>query len=309
MENLYDLAIIGGGPAGVAAGIYAARKKIKTILITESFESQSTVSDNIQNWIGIPSISGSELSKNLEKHLRTYADDIVNIKTGERVKNLEKENQNFKIKTTKGEYESKTVLITSGSRRKKLEVKGAEEFENRGITYCATCDGPLFSDMDVAVIGGGNAAFESAIQLAQYTKSVTLLQRSNFKADPITINKALEHPNIKAIKNTEILEIKGDKFVSSIVYKQKDSSETIELPVKGIFVEIGANPSVDYIMKGLVELNERDQVIIDHKTQRTSHSGIWAAGDCTDTLYRQNNIAVGDAIKALENIFYYLRAR
>jgi alkyl hydroperoxide reductase subunit F len=309
-EIIYDLAIIGGGPAGVAAGVYAARKKIKTIFLTESFHSQSTVSDNIQNWIGNVSISGPKLAEDLEKHLRAYADNIVEIKTGSRVKSLEKISDDlFLIKTVHGEYKSKTVLIASGSSRKKLEVKGAEEFENRGITYCATCDGPLFSDMDVAVIGGGNSAFESALQLAEYTKSVTILQRSNFRADPITINKALENPKIKAIPNTEILEIKGDKFVSAIVYKEKESGKIIELPIKGVFVEIGANPSVDYIMKGLVELNERDQIIIDHKTHRTSQKGIWAAGDCTDSLYRQNNIAVGDAIKALENIFYYLKAK
>jgi len=307
-EEIFDLCIIGAGPAGIAAGVYAARKKIKTVLVTGSFESQSTVSDNIQNWIGTISISGKDLTKNLENHLRAYAGDTVIIKDKELVTKIDKStNKTFIVKTNKSEYKTKTVLVTAGSIRKKLEIKGAEEFENRGITYCATCDGPLFSDMDVAVIGGGNAAFESALQLAAYTKSVTILQRSEFRADPITVKKALSDPKIKGITNVELLEVKGDKFVTGIVYKDKDG-KTKTLLVTGIFVEIGARPSVDYLRHGIVKLNDRDQVITDPRTQRTSQEGIWAAGDCTDGLYRQNNIAAGDAIRALENIYYYLKS-
>lgn len=305
---VYDLAIIGAGPAGISAGIYAARKKIKTVFITGSFDSQSTVSDNIQNWIGTISISGRDLATNLEKHLRAYAGDTVIIKEKELVMQLDREAEGiFKVKTNKSEYEAKTVLIAAGSIRKKLEIKGAEDFENRGITYCATCDGPLFSGMDVAVIGGGNAAFESALQLAAYTKSVTILQRSEFRADPITVKKVLSDPKVKALTNVELLEVIGDKFVTGIIYKDRDG-KTVTLPVTGIFVEIGARPSVDYLRHGIVKLNDRDQVITDSKTQRTSELGIWAAGDCTDGLYRQNNIAAGDAIKALENIYYYLKS-
>jgi thioredoxin reductase len=306
---IYDLAIIGGGPAGVAAGVYAARKRVKTVFITESFINQSTVSENIQNWIGTVSISGEKLAKDLEAHLRAYAGDVVDIEVGERVVHLEKAGEKlFKIKTNKKEYEAKTVLITTGSVRKKITVPGAEEFENKGITYCATCDGPLFSDMDVVVIGGGNSAFESALQLAAYTKSVTILQRSEFRADKITMQKAFSDPKIKGFENIDLLEIKGDKFVTGVVFKDRKTGETKELAVTGVFVEIGASPSVDYIKHGIVKLNDRDQIITDPKTQTTSEKGIWSAGDCTDGLYRQNNIAVGDAIKALENIYYYLKA-
>ncbi len=306
-QKIYDLAILGGGPAGVAAGVYAARKQIKTILITKSFESQSTVSENIQNWIGTVSISGQDLSKNLEKHLRNYSGEYLDVHEKESILNLEKEGEIFKVKTNKGEYSAKTVLVTSGSIRKKIFVKGAEEFENRGITYCATCDGPLFADMDVVVIGGGNAAFESAAQLASYTKSVTILARTGFRADAVTVEKVLADQKVKAVKNTELIEIKGDKFVTAIVYKDNDSNEVIELPVSGVFVEIGSNPSVEYLKNGIVKLTDHDQVVVDPMTQRTSTLGIWAAGDCTDGLYHQNNIAVGDAIKALENIYYFLK--
>lgn len=304
---MYELAIIGGGPAGVAAGVYAARKKIKTVFITETFESQSTVSENIQNWIGTISIKGEDLTKQLEKHLRAYADENFEIKVKERVINISKKGESFLIKTNKGEYESKTVLITTGSVRKKLTIKGADIFENKGITYCATCDAPLFSDMDLAVIGGGNSAFESAAQLLAYGKSVTILARSKFKADAITIEKVLNNQKVTAIENTELIEIKGDKFVNTLVYKDKNTGETKELNVTGIFVEIGSNPSVDFVKNGLVKLSQTNEIIIDPKTQKTSAEGIWAAGDCTDGLYKQNNIAVGDAIKALENIYNYLK--
>jgi alkyl hydroperoxide reductase subunit F len=304
---VYDLAIIGGGPAGAAAGVYAARKKIKTILITENFRGQSAVAGEIQNWIGTPSISGEELAKNLEKHVKSYAQDI-NLKEKETVTAITKTDSLFTIKTTKGEYSTKTVLITTGSVRKKLQVKGAEEFEGKGITYCATCDAPMFGDLAVAVIGGGNSAFEAVSQLLSYAKSVTIMQRSEFRAEPIMVEKILNNPKVTGLTNIDLLEIKGNKFVTSILYKDKKTGKEKELPVSGIFVEIGSNPSVDFIKNGLVKLNEREEIITDAKTQKTLTPGIWAAGDCTDGLYRQNNIAVGDAIKAVEDIFKYLKA-
>lgn len=306
---MYELAIIGGGPAGVAAGVYAARKKIKTVFITENFENQSTVSDNIQNWIGTISISGKKLAEDLEAHLRAYATDSFDIKVKERALDIQKAPEHsFIIKTNKGEYRTKTILIATGSVRKKISVPGSDIFENKGITYCATCDGPLFSDMDVVVIGGGNAAFESALQLAAYTKSVTILQRSQFRAEKITQEKAFSNPKIKGYENIDLLEIKGDKFVTGVVYKDRITGETKEISVSGVFVEIGASPSVEYIKNGLVELNESQQIITDPRDQRTSEVGIWAAGDCTDGLYKQNNIAAGDAVKAIENIYMYLKA-
>jgi len=309
LNSIFDLCIIGGGPGGVAAGVYAARKKIKTVFITESFESQSFVSENIQNWIGSVSITGKELARNLEKHLRAYAENTVFIKEKEIAIDLKKDGEIFNIKTNKSEYKSKTVLIASGSIRKKLKIKGAKEFDGKGISYCATCDGPLFSGANVAVIGGGNSAFESALQLAAYAKNVIILQRSEFRADAITVKKVLSDPKIKGVTNIDFIEIKGEKFVTAIVYKDKKTGKITELPVAGIFVEIGANPRIDYLKNGIVKLNEINQIIVDPKTQRTSLEGIWAAGDCTDGFYQQNNIAAGDAVKALENIFHYLRVK
>lgn len=302
---IYDLAIIGGGPAGVAAGIYASRKQLKTIFIAEKIGGQSVVSESIQNWIGTVSIPGAKLAQDLEKHLRAYAGDSVEIKTGATADLVEKKGKNFVVKTGSSEYEAKTVLIATGSRRRKLTIPGAAEFENKGITYCASCDGPLFSGMDVAVIGGGNAGFESASQLLAYCKSVTLLEASSeFRADPVTVEKLLANPKMKAVSGVKLLEFKGDKFLKSLAYEK--SGKKSELKVQGVFVEIGHMPATD-LVKDIVKTNKAGQIIADPRTQQTSQKGIWAAGDCTDVLYHQNNIAVGDAVKAAEDIYNYIK--
>ncbi len=262
----------------------------------------------IENWIGTINISGPDLARQLEAHIRAYASDSVVIKTGFRVSGIKKIQDGFEVKVGDESFTAKTLLIASGSSRRKLEVKGAKEFENKGITYCASCDGPVFSGQDVVVIGGGNAAFETAAQLLAYTKSVTLLNRGdNFKADELTVEKVLANPKMKAIKNAEPVEIKGDKFVSAVVYKDSKTGETHELATSGIFVEIGLIPATDFA-KDITPLNSFNQIKIDPKTQRTETLGIWAAGDVTDTLFHQNNIAAGDAVRALEDIYLYIHA-
>ncbi len=303
-----DLIIIGGGPAGGAAGVYAARKKLKTILITDKFGGQSEVSEDIQNWIGTISISGAHLAKNLKKHIEAYAGDVLEIKEGEKVLSVEKLEDGFKVTTDKNkEYFTKTVLGTAGSHRRKLEVPGAEEFDNKGLTYCASCDGPLFSGKDVVVVGGGNAGFETASQLLAYAKSVTLLHHGpTFKAAPITVEKVLAHPKMNALTEVTILEVKGDKMVNAIIFTDKEGEET-ELPTSGIFVEIGQVPTTGFI-KDIVETDEYNRIVIDPWTQKTSTDGVWAAGDSTNIRYHQNNIAVGDAVKAVEDIYVTLRA-
>jgi alkyl hydroperoxide reductase subunit F len=316
---VYDLAIIGGGPAGVAAGVYASRKRLRTLFITGDFGGQSSVSEGIENWIGTVKISGLDLAKTLEAHLRAYANDadgkpIVDIHTGELCKLISKSGagaatstaKTFSIQTTKGTYEARAVLLAAGSHRRKLGIPGADTFENKGLTYCASCDGPLFDGQDVVVVGGGNAGFESAAQLLAYCKSVTLLNRSDkLRADPSTIAAVTAHPKAKVILNAIPKEIKGDKFVTSIVYTDTSNNKDVELPVTGVFVEIGSLPTTEFV-KSLVELNPYGNVVTDPRNQRTSVPGIWAAGDCTDGIYHQNNIAAGDAVKALEDIYISL---
>lgn len=307
---MYDVAIIGGGPGGTAAAVYAARKLLKTVLITESFGGQSVVSADIQNWIGTIAISGEELAKNLEAHVRAYAGDVVDIEKGSLVEKISESGDTFVVETKNGKkFEAKTVLITSGGNRRKLNVPGAAEFDQKGLTYCASCDGPLFSDMDVAVIGGGNAGFETAAQLLAYTKSVTLLHRGEaFTADPVTVEKVLSHPKMKGITNAETIEVTGDKFVNGLRYKDLKTGTETSLSVSGIFVEIGMVASTHFV-EGLVELDSFKKIVVDKQTQATSKKGIWAAGDCTNGLYHQNNIAAGDAVKALEDIYVQLKTR
>ena len=317
----HDLLIIGGGPAGVAAGVYASRKKLQTVLVTEAFGGQSIDSEGIENWVGTIKISGVELAKSLENHLRAYAGDIVEIKTGKRVVEVRKhqdyteENPLFVsiISNVSGdEFEeviSKSVLIATGSSHRKLPAKGADIFEHKGLTYCATCDGPLFGGQDVAVVGGGNAALEAVAQLSAYCKSVTLINRSKtFRADPITVEKVLARPNVNVITPAEVVEVKGEQFVNGLTYKNTESGEEKDLAVNGIFVEIGMLPATSFV-KDIVELNEYNKVVVNPMTQRTKTTGIWASGDCTDGLYHQNNIAVGDAVKALEDIYISLSRR
>lgn len=306
---MYDLAIIGGGPAAVAAGVYASRKQLKTIFITKDFLSQSAVSDGIENWIGTVSITGIDLAKNLEKHLRTYAEDIVEIKTGELGEDVGKIDGGFKVKTSKDEYEAKAVLIATGSHRRKLPAKGADEYEHKGITYCASCDGPIFSRKDVVVIGGGNAGFESAAQLLAYAKSVTLLNRGpEFKADPITVQSVLKNPKMRAITNAETTEVFGETMVKGLRYKDLESGEEKQLDTEGVFVEIGNIPTSE-LVKDLVKLDDFKRIEIDPWTQRTSVEGVWAAGDCTNSKYHQNNIAAGHGVVALEDIYVWLKTK
>ena len=318
----YDLIIIGGGPAGSAAAVYAARKKLQTLFITSEWGGQSVVSEKIYNRIGSTSISGVELANNLKNHVLANAGESLEVKEGQKVVSITRtvlgetslrtvlsENL-FLVKTESGEeFSAKTILIATGSSHKKLEAKNADRLEHKGLTYCASCDGPLFADMDVAVIGGGNAAFESASQLLAYCKSVTLLHRSeNFRADEITIQKVLKNPKMSALKNTAVLEIQGEKFVEGLIYENKITKVQKELKVAGIFVEVGQIPNTDFV-NDLVPLDPIGRIKIDAWSQRTEVPGVWAAGDCTDVLYHQNNIAAGDAVRAVEDIYLAIHAK
>lgn len=308
---MHDLIIIGGGPAGVSAGVYAARKHLKSVLIAEEIGGQSTVSDGIENWIGTIKISGADLAKALEEHLHAYKDDKLEIVKGDRVTKVSKlSDGTFETVTRDGKtFASKSVLIASGANRRQLTIPGADAFENKGLSYCASCDGPLFSGMDVAVVGGGNAGLETALQLLAYAKSVTLIHRhKEFKGDAITVEKVLAHPNLTAITNAEPTEIRGEQFVSGMTVKDRETGETTDLAVSGVFVEIGVLPNTDFA-KGLIDIDPIGRIVTDPKNQHTSVEGVWAAGDCTDELYHQNNIAAGDAVKALEDIYLWIKTR
>ncbi len=309
---MFDLIILGGGPAGCAAAVYAARKRLKTLLITESFGGQSVVSETIYNWIGTPEISGNDLAKNLESHIRAYEEPsgTLSIHTGDRISEVTKESDRpWQVTAGKETFSGKTILVTTGSSRKKLSIPGADTFENKGVVYCASCDGPIFAGQDVVVVGGGNAGFESAAQLLAYCKSVTLVHHSaSFRADPITVEKVLAHPNMKALLEHEPVAVVGEKFVTGFTVKNKKTGEEITLHAGGIFIEIGQIPNTGFV-KDIVELNKFGNIITDPRTQATSVKGIWSAGDVTDTLYHQNNIAAGDAVRAVEDLYLWIKTQ
>jgi thioredoxin-disulfide reductase len=305
----YDLIIIGGGPAGIAAGIYAARKKMKTLLIADGLGGQSVISADIQNWIGTPSISGFDLAKNLEAHLRAQAgidivdDDLV---TGVQ----KKDDGNFSLATRSGKtYEASYLLLASGSSRKKLNVPGESVFEGKGVVYCSICDAPLFGGKTVAVVGGGNSALESVIDLVPYAAKIYLVVRSEvLKGDPVTQEKVKSHPNVEIVRNAVTQEILGTEVVSGLKYQDVKSGDIKTLPVDGVFVEVGLAPNSDFV-KDLVDRDAYGAVKVDARTQATSCPGIWAAGDVTDVLYKQNNISAGDGIVAALNIYDHVKKR
>ncbi len=302
-----DLVIIGGGPAACAAAVYAARKLLKTVLVAGEFGGQSVVSTDIQNWIGTPHISGADLAKNLKAHVLEYAGEMLSVKEGVLVTGVSGAAGDFKVTLNDGSTLSgRAVLIASGSNRRKIEIPGAVQFENKGLTYCASCDGPIFSGQDVVVIGGGNAAFETAAQLLAYCKSVTLLNRSAaFRADEITVAQTLKDPKFKALTEIELVDVHGGDFVEGMTIRYNADKREEKIPAAGIFVEVGQIPNSSYV-KDIVALDAGGQIKIDPRTQTTSVPGIWAAGDVTDVLYHQNNIAAGDAVRALEDIYIWL---
>jgi alkyl hydroperoxide reductase subunit F len=305
---MYDLIIIGGGPAGSAAAVYAARKQLKTLLIVKEWGGQSIVSDDIQNWIGTPHISGAKLAESLKAHVMEYKGEILSIAEGSPVQTVTGADGDFTVTLENNQvHHGKTVLVSTGSARRKLDIEGAVLYENKGITYCASCDGPLFTGMDVVVIGGGNAGFESAAQLLAYCKTVTLLSRSEPRADAITVEKLQKKEHFTLIVNAIPKSIQGNVFAESITYINDITKEEITLPTSAVFVEIGQVAATSFV-DGIVDMTPTKNIVINPRTQETSVQGIWSAGDCTDVLYHQNNIAAGDAVRALEDIYLHLHA-
>ncbi len=302
---MFDVIIIGGGPAAAAAAVYTGRKRLNTLLITEEFGGQSVVSDNIENWIGTKTVTGLKLAEMFEQHIRTQ--ETVEIRSPERAsKVIEINGHGFEVETDQGKYPTQTVLVTTGGRRRKLNVPGEVEFSGKGVAYCSTCDAPLFKGKNVAVIGGGNAGLEAVVDLFPYATQIYLLHRGDaLKGDPLTQEEIRKNSKVAIMLNTETQEVLGEKFVKSLRFKNNKTSEVKQIEVEGVFVEIGSVPNSE-IVKGLVELNQFGEIIIDHKTGRTSKSGIWAAGDVTDDPYKQNNISAGDAVKAALNIYEYV---
>ncbi len=303
---MYDIIIIGGGPGGVAAGVYAARKQMKALFITESFESQSAVSAGIENWIGTESIAGWEFAQSLEKHLR--AQQGLEIEVGHKVTELIKnEDGTYTVTTPKASYQTKAVVVASGGRHRHLEVPGEEKFKGKGVVYCSTCDAPFFRDKKVAVVGGGNAGLEAVEDLLPYASEITLVVRGDvLKGDQITQDKILASDKVNVIYHAVTQEVLGEMNVTGLLYSDLEEGVEKTLPVDGVFVEIGMVPNTEFV-KDLLKLNERGEIIVDGKTAATSLPGIFATGDATDVPYKQNNISAGYGVIAALSAYDYVR--
>lgn len=298
--KIYELIIVGAGPSGLTGGIYAARKKMDFIIITKDIGGQTLYSWDIENYIGYQFITGPELVEKFKEHIREFN---VDIRENEEVLKILKDGENFRLKTTKNEYMAKTVIIATGRRPKELGVKGEKEFRNRGLTYCATCDAPLFKDRVVSVIGGGNAGLDAVLQLSRIASKIYLIEiKRELTGDRFVIEKIKRDEKVEIFTEARVIEIYGDKFVKGM--KIEREGKIIDLSVDGIFVEIGSVPNSELI--DFVDKNEYGEIIVDCRNN-TSFRGIFAAGDVTNVFAKQIIVACGEGAKAAISSFEYLK--
>ena len=286
----------------MTAAVYTARKRLKALVLTKEFGGQPMWTMDIENYMGYQFVTGPELMEKFDEQVRKYP---IEIKFEEVVGLVHNANGTFNVLSDSGEYQAQTVIIASGKRPRRLEVPGEKEFTGRGVSYCATCDGPLFANKDVAVIGGGNSALQAAIELSGVAAKVYLISLGNYTAEPIIIEKlnGLARP-VSEFIGYNTTEIKGSSVVEKIMLVKKDTKEQIELAVQGVFVEIGLLPNTEYCQK-LLDVNEYREVVTDCRT-RTSIPGLFAAGDVTNGPEKQIVIAAGDGAKAAMVAYEYL---
>ncbi|MCJ7656270.1 MAG: FAD-dependent oxidoreductase [Candidatus Atribacteria bacterium] len=302
MKKIYDLIIIGAGPAGITAAVYAARKKMDILVITKDIGGQASWSGDIQNYTGYQFISGPELAVKFEEHMRKFDFEI---KENEEVKELIFRKGTFLVKTDKDNYQTKVAIVASGKKSRELGVPGEQEFKNKGLTYCATCDGPLFAGRDVAVIGGGNSALDAALQLIKIANRIYIINfTDNLTGDGIMQEKIRADKKVSIFNNSRVKEILGDSFVQAIKIEEDKEEKTLD--VQGIFVEIGLIPNSDFAVD--LEKNERKEVVVNQRNE-TNIPGIFAAGDVTNVPEKQIIIAAGEGAKAVLSAFRYLSTR
>lgn len=302
-KGVYDVLVIGGGPAGNSAAIYAARKGLKTGLLAETFGGQVIETVGIENMIGTLYTEGPKLMAQVEEHTKSYDVDIIKsqLATGIEKKEL------IEVTLANGAVlKSKTAILALGAKWRNINVPGEEEFRNKGVTYCPHCDGPLFEGKNVAVIGGGNSGLEAALDLAGITKHVTVLEfLPELKADQVLQERAAKTDNLTILKNVATKEIVGQDHVTGLNYVERDTNEEKHLDLEGVFVQIGLVPSTAWLKDSGIELNERQEIIVD-KFGSTNIPGIFAAGDCTDSAYKQIIISMGSGATAAIGAFDYL---
>jgi len=297
--QIYDLIIIGAGPAGITASVYAARKKLNFLVISLDIGGQAAWSGDIENYTGYQFITGPDLTQKFQEHMLKYN---TMLKENEEVLEIKKSKEGFLVKTNNADYHSRSIIIASGKKSKELGVPGEGEFKNRGLTYCATCDGPLFSAKSVAVIGGGNSALDAALQLLKIAKQVYIVNDApTLGGDAIMRQKVEGSGNVSVFNDSQVISVVGDKFVSGI--KIKDNAGLRELAVQGVFVEIGLVPNSAFADG--IEKNSKGEIKINLRNE-TNVPGVFAAGDVTDVPEKQIIIAAGEGSKAALSVFKYL---
>lgn len=302
MRESYDVVIVGAGPAGLSAAIYCMRKMLKTVVLSKDVGGQVMLTGFIENYLGYRNKNGVELAGIFEAQAREFGTPITNAE----VEKVDLAGNEFLTKTSEGEFKSKVVIVTGGSSYKMLNVPGEKELLGRGVSVCATCDGPFAKGRVVAVVGGGNAAFQSAELLAKYAKKVYIIhRRRSFRADEILVQRAKKTPNVELITERGVVEITGNRKVDGMVLIDPETNTKTKMDLDMVFVEIGRIVKVDYVSH-LVETNRIGQIVVDRE-QKTSCKGIFAAGDITDRKYGQAIIAAGDGAVAALSAYDYLR--
>lgn len=303
----FDVLIVGGGPAGAAAAVYAARKGIRTGIVAERFGGQILDTVDIENYISVPKTQGPQLAAAMERHARDYGVDIMNLQCAKGLVRAPSAGGVIQIQLESGaSLQAKAVILSTGARWRNMNIPGEAQYRAKGVAYCSHCDGPLFKGKRVAVVGGGNSGAEAAIDLAGIVAHVTLLEFSGvLKADAVLQRKLESLPNVNIITNAQTTEVNGDgKKVTGMTYKNRTNDTIQAIELEGIFVQIGLLPNTDWL-KGTVELSKMGEVIIDAKCQ-TNIPGVFAAGDCTTVPYKQIIIAAGEGAKSALSAFDYL---
>ncbi|WP_278420516.1 alkyl hydroperoxide reductase subunit F [Stutzerimonas kunmingensis] len=305
-KDAFDVLVVGGGPAGAAAAIYAARKGIRTGVAAERFGGQVLDTMAIENFISVKETEGPKLARALEEHVREYEVDIMNLQRASQLIPAGDDGLHRVQFENGGELKAKTLILATGARWREMNVPGEQEYRGRGVAYCPHCDGPLFKGKRVAVIGGGNSGVEAAIDLAGIVAHVTLLEfGEELRADAVLQRKLNSLPNVRVLKMAQTTEVKGDgQKVTGLVYKDRTSDELHNVELEGIFVQIGLLPNSEWL-KGALELSRFGEIIVDAKGQ-TSIPGVFAAGDVTTVPYKQIVIAVGEGAKASLSAFDHL---
>jgi len=296
---ILDLIIVGAGPAGITASVYAARKKMNFLVLTKDIGGQAIWSSDVENYPGYQFITGPDLMTKFQEHMERYG---IQVKENEEVVELEKKDDVIYIKTTKETYEARTAIIAAGKKAKEIGVPGEKEYKNKGVAYCVTCDGPIFAEKDIAVVGGGNSALDAAIQMMRIANNVYIINITDkFSGDSIMQEKIKNNPRVKILHNTKVESITGDKFVTGINIDTQGKKDILD--VKGVFVEIGLVPN-SWFVKGL-DKNEKGEIKVNCANE-TNVPGVFAAGDVTSVPEKQIVIAAGDGAKAALSAFSYL---